>query len=180
MKRVLSIFLALLLLVFVYINAEAKEEPVQVELPQIIDTLTYPDYSVLYTCRQDKNTDSCLYITLPEADLLMRIARTEGGPTLDGQLWTMRVIYNRLSNGNFGNSIWDIISSTGQFEVFTTGQYIKADVNINSHIALAMIESGWNETQGALYWRTETGSTNSWHERKLQYIATIDGNRYYK
>ena len=185
MKRVISILLALALIIFCFISAKfIPEETITTNIP--IDTLplciTDYELSTLYTCKQDSRNEnpSIIEVNQIDANLLMKIAREEGGDSLNGQLWAMRVIYNRLLNGNFGDSIWDIVSSTGQFEVFTTGAYINADVNVNSHIALAMIESGWDETQGALYWRTDSGSTDSWHERKLEYIATIEGNRYYK
>lgn len=183
MKRVISILLCIYLLVFVYAQTFPvinETEIENVELPEIVDTKVFPDYSQLYTCRSYKGTDSCIEVTIQDADLLMKIARSEGGPTLDGQLWTMRVIYNRLSDGSFGNSIWEIVSSAGQFDVFTDGSYINADINSNTHVALAMIESGWNETQGALYWRMDKDSEESWHDRNLQYITTVDGNRYYK
>lgn len=181
MKRVTGIIYAIILLLFTY-NTTFISKPPEVSTPtvQAIDTILYPNYSKLYTCRQDYYKDICLDVNIQDAQLLMKIARAEGGPTLEGQLWSMRTIFNRLYNGNFGNSIWEIISSSGQFDVFINGSYINADVNSNSHIALAMIEGGWNETQGALYWRTDANSKNSWHEDNLQYIATIEGNRYYK
>ena len=185
MKRVISILLSILFLLFVYIQTfpvkQVQENEVcNTQLPKAIDTKVFLDYSQLYTCRPYEGTDSCIEVTIQDADLLMKIARSEGGPTLDGQLWAMRVIYNRLFDGGFGNSIWEIVSSAGQFDVFTDGSYINADINSNTHLALAMIESGWNETQGALYWRMDKDSEGSWHDNNLQYITTVDGNRYYK
>lgn len=180
MKKVIAILYTLILLLTVYSGAVKTEQQVYTTPKEVIDTITYPDYSQLYTCKQDKAHDTCLTVNIQDAQLLMKVARQEGGPTLNGQLWAMRVIYNRLYNGNFGNSIWEIVSADGQFEVFTNGSYINADVNPESHIALAMIESGWDKTQGALYWRTDAGSKDSWHENNLQYIATVEGNRYYK
>lgn len=185
MKRLISIALSLALMTAEFVSANFIYEK---EVPEIIETETIPVVftddliSLLYTCKKDarKQNPSIIEVNQIDAQLLMKIARAEGGPTLDGQLWSMRTIFNRLSNGSFGNSIWEIVSSDGQFEVFTSGAYINADVNANSHIALAMIESGWDETQGALYWRTEEGSEDSWHQRNLTYIATVEGNIYYK
>lgn len=180
-RRILGIIFSLMLLSFTLSNISTHSQS-QLPAPTVkaIDTIIYPDYSQLYTCKQDYCKDNCLYINIQDAQLLMKIARAEGGPTLDGQLWSMRTIFNRLSNGNFGSNIWEIVSADGQFDVFTTGVYINADVNVNSHIALAMIEGGWDDTEGALYWRAENGSEDSWHENNLQYIKTVDGNRYYK
>jgi len=181
MKRIIGIIGTLILLVSVY-NTTFTVNTATVEQSTVkaIDTVSYPDYSLLYTCKDDIKKDTCLIVNIQDAQLLMKIARQEGGPTLDGQLWSMRTIFNRLSNGSFGNSIWEIVSSDGQFEVFTSGAYINADVNANSHIALAMIEGGWDDTDGALYWHAEDSSEGSWHENNLTYIATVEGNRYYK
>ena len=182
MKRVIGIICTLVLLLAVYATTFV---PKTVEVKQevnvkAIDTVVYPDYSSLYTLRTDYNTDTCIDVNIQDAQLLMKIARAEGGPTLDGQLWSMRTVFNRLSNGSFGNTIWEIVSADKQFEVFTNGSYINADVNINSHIALAMIEGGWDKTDGALYWHADSSADGSWHDRNLQYIQTVEGNRYYK
>lgn len=184
MKRLISIALSLALMTFELISANFIYE----ETPKAIETETIPIVftddllPLLHITTQDirKQNPSIIEVNQVDAQLLMKIARAEGGPTLDGQLWSMRTIFNRLSNGSFGNSIWEIISGDGQFDVFINGSYINADVNANTHIALAMIEGGWDETQGALYWRAEKGSKDSWHERNLTYIATIEGNVYYK
>ena len=184
MKKAISVVLSLALMTFELISANFIYE----ETPRVIETEVIPVVftddllSLLHTTTQDirKQNPSIIEVNQIDAQLLMKIARAEGGPTLDGQLWSMRTIFNRLSNGSFGNSIWEIVSADGQFDVFTSGVYINADVNANSHIALAMVEGGWDETQGALYWRTEEGSEDSWHERNLTYIATIEGNVYYK
>lgn len=185
MKRLISIALSLALMTVEFVSANFICEK---EVPEIIETETIPVVftddllSLLHTTTQDKRKQnpSIIEVNQIDAELLMKIARAEGGPTLDGQLWSMRTIFNRLSSGNFGDTIWEIVSADGQFDVFTTGVYINADVNANSHIALAMIEGGWDETQGALYWRAENGSEDSWHENNLTKIKEVEGNIYYK
>lgn len=187
MKKHISIVSSLALMLLTIISANfcsTKEVTDRVIVKEIVETqklaLTEYELSKLYTCKQETRKDSCLEVNQLDANLLMLISRAEGGDTLNGQLWTMRTILNRLSNGSFGNSIWEIISSFGQFAVFINGSYIYADVNSNTHLALAMIEGGWNETQGALYWRMDKDSEGSWHDNNLEYIATIEGNRYYR
>lgn len=180
-KKIIGILFCVILETLVLFSSSNKEtKKVYVEA---IDTEILPltDYelSQLYICRQDYYNDNCLAFNTYDANLLMKISRAEGGNTLEGQLWSMRTILNRLDAG-WADNIYDIVSMDKQFEVFTTGTYIKADVNSNSHIALAMIEGGWDKTEGALYWRTDNGSENSWHENNLTYIATVEGNRYYK
>ena len=43
-----------------------------------------------------------------------------------------------------------------------------------------MIEGGWNETNGALYWEANTNSSDSWHKQNLTFIKEVEGNLYYK
>lgn len=179
MKKVLAILYSMILLLVVSCPAAAQHKE-SISQIQAIDTIVCLDYSQLYQCHKSYYNDTCLSIDLQDAQLLMRVARAEGGPTLEGQLWSMRTIINRLFDGNFGDTISDILTKEGQFEVVSTGYYLDADINANSHVALAMIEGGWDETEGALYWEADTNSETSWHKRNLHYIQTVEGNRYYK
>lgn len=169
-----------------YAPQEIQEETISYTPQEVIETntvYTEIDYSLLYTCRPTVTHYTNPYIvelSYIDAVLLMKLARAEGGPTLDGQLWSMRTVINRLNSNQFPNSIKDVIEEDGQFEVVTTGAYINADVNSNTHIALAMIESGWNETEGALYFESSTNSTHSWHKTHLTFVKEVEGQRYYK
>ncbi len=185
MKKAISIIalLALMTVEFIGANFNCETEKAGiVETEELPDILTDADLSKLYTCKQDirKKDKSIVEVSYEDARLLLCMSREEGGPTLDGQLWSMRTILNRLCSNEFPNSVYDVISQDGQFEVFLTGKYVNADVNANSHIALAMIEGGWNDTQGALYWEADTNSDESWHKQNLEYIATVEGNIYYR
>ena len=91
----------------------------------------------------------------------------------------MNTIYNRYEQ-NWGNSLWDILSDGKQFTVISSGIYKTADVNANSHIALAKLEMGIDPTEGALYWESNTNSPNSWHKQNLSFIKEVEGNLFYK
>ena len=158
---------------------EERETIVPVEIIETDTTLTDYDYEQLYSYKEQKYNDNCLTITVDEADLLMKIARSEGGDSKSGQLWVMGVILNRLNDDRFPNTIKEVISQSGQFEVYRTGIYKNADVNVNSHLALADLESGINPTQGAVWFEANTNSDHSWHKTK-EFIAQIGGNRFYK
>ena len=162
-----------------------KSNPYKDEIPvvtkqEVIETIeTEIDYSLLYSYKEDVKNDTCLELSVEDATLLMQIARSEGGETLEGQLWVMGVILNRLNNEQFPNTIEEIVSQKRQFEVYSSGAYKKADVNINSHLALAELEKGNNPTMGAIYFEANTNSDNSWHKTKT-FIKEVAGNRYYK
>lgn len=143
---------------------------------------TTEDLSKLYSYKQDiiQIDESIVELTYDEAQLLMKLARAEGGDTLMGQLWVMRIVINRLEAETFGNSIYDVIYQEGQFEVVSNGTIDTVELNSNSHIALAMLEGGWDETDGALYFEAISNSNESWHAKNLDFITTIKGQRYYR
>lgn len=161
---------------------EGEEAPQQ----QVVETekikyLTDYELSLLYTCQDDVRVkdDRIVELSLSDAILLMQVGREEGGTSCIGQLWVMRTILNRLKAG-WANTLWDVLTMDNQFTVVTNANYKEADLNASSHIALAMIEGGWDETQGALYWESNSNSSDSWHKKNLQFIAEIEGNLFYK
>ena len=188
MRRGLSVLLTILMCGCVaYIGSKTTTKETEVETKEIIETqelkaLTYEDYSRLYTLKQDVRTTNESIVELSQSDawLLMQIARSEAGTDEEAQMWVMRVILNRLADGNFGDSIYEIISATGQFEVFSNGSYKTADIEPSTHYALAQIEGGWDETQNALYFEASTNTSKSWHSQNRTLITEISGQRYYK
>lgn len=194
MKRVVGVIGTAALLSAVVLSAP-KEVPeiateVVTEVPteiQIIETkqidyLTDEELSLLYTCKPDIRKEDPNIVTLSQNDawLLMQVARAEAGDDLLGELWSMRVIINRLYDERFPDSIKEIVSSTGQFEVYSTGSYKQAEINETTHYALACIEGGWNETDGAVYFESSSNGDDSWHKRNLDFVAEVNGQRYYK
>lgn len=158
-----------------------------------IHILTSNELSTLYSYDNNwtivsTNITDIVEIDYNEAQLFMKICRAEGGDGLLGQLWVMRVIINRVNSDVFPNTITEVITDTScgiQFETYVTGTYEDAEINANSHMALAMLESGWDETDGALYFESTSNSDNSWHAKQckkgtLQYIKEVEGNKYYK
>lgn len=162
------------------------DEEEEVEPQQAVETVTYlTDYelSQLYSVSDDERIKgNIIEMTYPEAQLLLQVARQEGGETLIGQLWVMRTIINRVEcdERDFGDTIGEVIFGEGQFEVVIKGTYLEADVNDNSHLALAALEGGWDETKGALFFESNSNSKDSWHSKNLTFIKEVEGNRYYR
>ena len=184
MKRFIGLLMCLLLIagcLSVSQTDEGEHEEVTIIDTKKIEYLTDEQLSLLYSCKQDirKKDDSIVELSQSDAWLLMQVGRSEGGSDLQGQLWTMRTILNRL-DANWADSLWGVLTMEEQFEVVASGAYKNAELNADSHIALALIESGWNDTQGALYWESNTNSDESWHKKNLTFIKEVEGNIYYK
>ena len=192
-RRCISLVLSSLLLFFVFsaIPPKIEELPptpqpeiVVTEKPKWVHTLSTWELSKLYTLKECPNMDTTINLTTPEATLLMQVARTEGGDSIDGQLWVMRVLVNRMESDSPDfkevETIGQVIFQNNQFQVVTSGAYKKADINVNTHYALAKLESGWDETDGALWFESKSNSADSWHKRNLTFIKEVEGNLFYK
>lgn len=187
-KRIIGIIGTIITLITSSI-ADSSSLPQANEAIDITDTVqleevyypTHEDFEKLYTYKQDirKTDPNIIELSTDDAYLLMSVARIEAGPGLKGQLWIMNTIYNRYEQG-WGDSLWDILNDETQFEVVTSGRYQTAEINSNSHHALALLESGYDPTEGALYWESNTNSPNSWHKKNLTFIKEVGGNLYYK
>lgn len=158
------------------------EETIVPDAVEEVSYLTDENLSELYSYKPEINetSEGIVEIDYEDAQLLMHIARAEAGTSLDGQLWTMRTLINRIESDEFPDEIWDVVSQKGQFEVYANGRYKTVELNENSHLALAMIEGGWDETDGAIWFEASTNSPNSWHATHLTFIKEVEGQRYYK
>lgn len=141
--------------------------------------LSDSDFSRLYTLRSDIKNDTCLEISQSDAIKIMRIAICEGGDDVKAQCLIMRVILNRLASDAFPNSIEEIIHQYKQFSTVKNGSYDKAEPTSNSHIALSLIEGGWDESQGALYFEASF-LKDSWQSKNREFLFEYAGTRYYR
>lgn len=186
LRRLLSLVFASILLVLEFQCIPPKEID---EPPDIVDTiklkeiriLTNSELSKLYSCKDCYNTDTALEISVEDADLLMRLARSEAGDKgVDAQLLVMCVVMNRLNDPQFPNSIYEIIYDDNQFSVVGTSSFIKADVNADTHMALARLEMNEDISQGALYFESSSNSNRSWHSLNREFLFEKYGQRFYK
>ena len=59
------------------------------------------------------------------------------------------------------------------------GKYDEAEPNTESHYALALVESGWDESEGAVYFEASFLKT-SWQQKHREFLFEYEGTRYYK
>lgn len=82
----------------------------------------------------------CIELSYEDAQLLMQIAAAEAeGEGPDGQRFVMSCVLNRVSSPEWPNSIREVIYQPHQF--YTQGMSSER-VNVDTHLALADIESG--------------------------------------
>lgn len=114
-----------------------------------------------------------------DALMLHKIAVAEaGGESVESIALVMLVVLNRVYDNRFPDSIYGVIHQKNQFTPVASGSYAKAQPNDKSQKAMELVINGWNESQGALYFESCSGS--SWQSRNLTYLFEKDGHRYYK
>lgn len=174
MKKVLSLVMCILLLSLVCCSTQVSAEE------EIIEThiLTDDELSLLYLTKDDFHCDTCLVVSQDDAVRLMKIAVVEDFTSAESQANVMAVILNRVNNPDFPNTIQGVIEQPGQFSTVSNGAYYNAEPDVNSHLALAMIEKGEVETD-ALYFESAKAK-GTWQSKHLAYISTVGGTKYYK
>lgn len=121
--------------------------------------------------------------TEPDAEakaMLLRIAMAEAeGEGITGKALVMRVVLNRVSSGDFPDTVEGVIFQPRQFPpTLVGGRYHTTEPDAECYEALALVEEGWDESKGALYFDSTTDG--SWHSRNLEYLYQFGGHRFYK
>lgn len=160
---------------------EAAQEP-----PQIIDTVEIqPDVVTILkneiheTQWNDRGEDTTLQVSQEDAVRLMKLAYAEGATEgVQGQYLIMRVVMNRVASDEYPNTIKEVIEQPHQFETWSNGEYQKAEPNVDSHLALAKLES--NKDEDAEIIGFETVSNGEVLTKWFDMAYTYQNHNFYK
>lgn len=108
-------------------------------------------------------------ISYEEAQELLKIAWCEAGNQgVDGQLYVMSVIWNRVNDPDFPDNIHDVIYESGQF---ATAGMKTATPTAETHYALALLESGNCTPQIIAFERTDSSVLDVYFSEAFNYRA---------
>ena len=166
--------------------------PIETEKLCEVHAYTHEELSKLYSCHEQPKNETTLQFTQEEAMMLMRLAKHEAGYTntddissdninAKSQALIMLVVINRVKSDKFPNTITEVLYQKNpvQFSIFIDGSIMNTEPDFNSHLALALIESGWDESQGAIYFDAEWGG-NTWQSKNCELLYIDQGTRFYK
>ena len=112
--------------------------------------------------------------------LVAKIAMAEAeGEDVEGKALVILVVLNRVWTDEFPGTIHDVIYQKNQFSPIANGRFDRVEPDDECYEALEMVMSGWDESNGALYFESEKSADN-WHSRHLEYLFTHGGHRFYK
>lgn len=115
-----------------------------------------------------------------DTDILLKIAMAEAeGEGVKGKALVMLVVLNRVWSDEFPGTIEEVVFQRGQFTPTAEGgRYWTTEPDGECYEALELIESGWDESRGALYFESCDGDT--WHSRNLEKIFEYGNHKFYK
>lgn len=179
LSRKLLITVALAAYLFLSINRVtiAKDNEV---IQEHLGYISGKQLETLYSYKDVQSKDTCLDISVDDAQLLMKIAVAEDYTDVESQAWVMKVILNRVDSPLFPNTVAEVLAQKNpiQFATYYNGTFSKTEPDVNSHLALAMVEGNQINTD-ALYFEAAT-QKDSWMSRNLKYLGTVGGTNFYK
>lgn len=152
---------------------KAEKEP-----KQVIKELTRKDFEKLYHLIDDHNKDTCIDLSYEDAQILMKIAVLEDHTDEVSQAYIMTLILNRLNSDDFPGTIREVIEQEGQFLMLDDPRYLNAEPDNNSHLALALVESGQIKTDYLFY--EALYIKDSWASRNREKACEYGGSRFYR
>lgn len=119
---------------------------------------------------------------MEDSEILLKVAMAEAeGESTEGKALVMLVVLNRVWDGGFPGTIHDVVFEEGQFSITEPGgRYFTTEPNEDCRKALEMVENGWDESQGALYFEATSNGTDTWHSRNLEWLFCEGGHNFYK
>ena len=140
---------------------------------------TVPAATTVETTASTVPAEPVYVFTAEEEEMLLKIGMAElgNGGCTECVALVMRTILNRVESGRFGSSIRSVLFAQDQFTPVMDGTYYDAKPNELCREALDMVISGWDESQGALYYEFCEGE--SWHSRNLNLLLQHCDTRFY-
>lgn len=119
-------------------------------------------------------------ISQEEKQILLKIAMAEAEEEgTSGKAYVMRVVLNRVQSEEFPNTIKKVVFQKNQFSpVKDNGRYWNLEPDEECYEAYNMIENGWDDSEGALYF-SRTGSS-PWMQENTDFLYEIGNHSFYK
>jgi N-acetylmuramoyl-L-alanine amidase len=127
-------------------------------------------------------------VTEEEVDMLERIVAAEAtGEDMIGKILIANVVFNRMADDNFPNTIEDVIfqevDGDYQFSPVSDERYWSVKVTDETEEAVQRALQGEDYSEGALYFiarkRTKSSSAK-WFDQHLDWLFKHGGHEFYK
>lgn len=115
-----------------------------------------------------------------ESVMLVKIAMSEAeSEGVEGKALVMCVVLNRVHSSGFPGTVEEVIFQPRQFPpVSEGGRYYTTEPDGECYEALELVEGGWDESVGALYFESCDG--DSWHSDNLEFLYQLGNHKFYR
>lgn len=152
------------------LEADEKTEPEQLEKQE-------PIVCTIQEEIQEMELGMCLDAV--DEEILMKIAMSEAeGESTEGKALVMLSVLNRVGSDDFPNTVPGVVFQNMQYSPVLDGRYYSTTPDDDCLAALKLIESGWDESMGAMYF--ENAGVDSWHRRNLEFLFQEGNHKFYK
>lgn len=195
-KSILYVLTVVALLLGIAFSFSGKKKEIKIGMPVYCAGITQPTPTVIPTetpeptekplppsvteepldCMEkiEKYTDA-------EIEILSKCVEAEAiDQGLIGKCLVARVILNRVESSEWPKTIEAVVYQKKQFEVVTNGSIDIVTVTDETREAVQMVLDGWDESNGAMYFRMKTKGRNEWHYTALEFLFDYGDHSFFK
>ncbi len=130
---------------------------------------------------EEETTEETFYgLSDSDKETLARIAMAEAEECgVYGKALVIAVVLNRVESDEFPDTVRDVVYQENQFTSVSneSGRYYTKMPDSECYEAVELVCSGWDESNGALYFESCTGS--SWQSRNLTLLFQYGKHKFY-
>ena len=116
----------------------------------------------------------------PDHYILAKLAMAEAeGESTDGKALVITVVYNRIKDPNFPDTVVEVVNQPGAFSCISGRRYDKVEPNEDCWTALENVLNGWDESKGALFFE-RSDAKGTWQQRNRPYLFTEGNHSFYE
>jgi len=161
-------------------NMMIKKAVVMICVMMFLFGTRYLNVAASYAYIDLTNEDVAHEVTAYERDILYRIAWAEArGEDDKGVILVINVIFNRMANPQFPDTIQEVVFAPRQFSPITNGAFARAEPCERIKYLVQRALDGADYSYGATFFRMRQGSAGSWHERALDRVLTHGTHHFY-
>lgn len=134
--------------------------------------------------RRSKINMERIQFTQTEISMIEAVVMHEVGHcSRESKIAVANVILNRLQDGRFGGSVYEVLHKNGQFEAIHN--YYEGEIEPDMECKAAVLDAlrGENNSQGALYYCNmdyiQDERTKGWFQ-SMDFLFELDGQRFYR
>lgn len=178
--KLMAVTAAIVLVPFLHSLAtddlKPQPEPVTVTAEPVAEVTEQPE-KVTYT---PTLTPEPIELTTEEETMLLQImmAEAESEDRAVKALVGLAVL-NRMENPLFPDTMEEVLFQQDQFTPVWDGRYYTVTPDEECYEALALIESGWDSSQGCM-WFESCADGSAWHMENLELVYQLGKMRFYR